>query len=109
MPQEIDQKLVDFIPATSEALTVSERKQPEQVANSKWRTTARTRFHVETALRLQAQYGELERPKERTKWVKEQRAAWTSIEEVGAVLGSRLTFLTASNRHCSTQIYAGIS
>lgn len=81
MPQEIDLKLVDFIPATSEALTVSERKQPEQVANSKWRTTARTRFHVETALRLQAQYGELEKPKERTKWMKEQRAAWTSIEE----------------------------
>lgn len=85
MPQKIDQKLVDLIPATSEALTASERKQPEDVSNTKWRTAARTRFHVETALRLQAKYEELRKPKERAKWLDEQRAAWDKVEEVCAV------------------------
>ncbi|KAJ3535834.1 hypothetical protein NMY22_g6306 [Coprinellus aureogranulatus] len=85
MPQKIDQALADFIPATSEALTASERKQSEQYASTQWRTAARTRFHVRTALELQAQYSGIKTAKQKESWLDRQRTSWNGIEEHAAL------------------------
>lgn len=82
LPQKVDKSLIDLIPATTEPLTVSERKVPRKAQDVRWRVEERTRFHAATAFNLHKQYTNLRQSGERTEWLKEQRAAWNSIEEV---------------------------
>ncbi|KAF5324949.1 hypothetical protein D9611_004138 [Ephemerocybe angulata] len=81
LPEEVDGALAELIPATSEKLTAAERKQAWEKANAHWRSAARTRFHVKTALSLHREYKKVRGVKKKAEWLENQKALWQKTEE----------------------------
>ncbi|RXW15570.1 hypothetical protein EST38_g10284 [Candolleomyces aberdarensis] len=85
LPEKVTLSLVEFVPATTNRLTKNEvqgsnkyhrkYREPQQLEDK------RTRFHVNTALALHAEYKEIKGTQTKNAWMENQRKLWATKEE----------------------------
>lgn len=88
LPVIVDDELAKLVPSTTEILTEAERRN-EKGPGKRDRREQRTRFHVKSVMALhESQKSSREAKaskKERGTWMKQQKAVWRKVEEVGEI------------------------